>query len=319
MLRPSSVLVHGTIGGVLAGVVVALWFLVVDVALGEPLATPRLLATELIGGGDGVATPRLIAGYTFLHLGVFALIGAVCALALDALGIRPGLAVGLVIGLGVLDAVHYGALVVTGADLLTGLRGPNVLLANVAAGLTLGAYLHRALAVDGPLGPAVLREHPRLLRGLTTGLVGAFAVAVWFLVLDTVAGRPLYTPAALGSLVFLGAAGPGEVVRTLGTVGGYTLLHFLVFGVVGVAVLAAAEQIERNPSYWLMAFMALVVLEGVFLGAMLALGAWILGTMSWWAIGVGNIIAVAAMIGWVWETHPALRRALRTVPAETRL
>ena len=53
----------------------------------------------------------------------------------------------------------------------------------------------------------------RILReGFIAGCIGAAAVAVWFLVVDTVNGRPFFTPAMLGSAVFWGAHEPGAVV-----------------------------------------------------------------------------------------------------------
>ncbi|MGH7480625.1 MAG: hypothetical protein ACRELV_00590 [Longimicrobiales bacterium] len=319
MRIPSTTILHGLIGGLLAGAVVALWFLALDLAAGVPLATPRLLAGELLGGQGEVPGARLVLAYSFLHFGVFAALGIGTALFLHLAGVRPGLLVGLIVGLGVLDAVHYGALLVAGPELTGALPGAHVLLANLAAGVALVAYLHQATHERAPLGLATLREYPLLVRGIVTGVVGGLAVAVWFLALDSFAGRPLFTPAALGSLVFLGAAGPAEVRITLGTVAAYTLLHFAVFAAAGIALVWAAEQLERQPTFWLMAFMALVVLEGVFLAATAGSGVWILGTLTWWAVGVGNLIAVAAMLGWIWKTHPVLRRELAGVPAETRL
>jgi len=43
-----------------------------------------------------------------------------------------------------------------------------------------------------------------LYEGILVGLAGAAAVAVWFLLLDLVAGAPLRTPALLGEVLFDG-------------------------------------------------------------------------------------------------------------------
>ncbi|MBW3552819.1 MAG: hypothetical protein KY466_04880 [Gemmatimonadetes bacterium] len=315
MERRSTTLFHGAVGGLLAGAVVALWFLLVDVARGDPLATPELLARQLLGE----STLPMVMAYTVLHFGVFAALGAAAAGFLAAAGLRPGLLVGAVIGVGALDAIYYGVLLTVDADLVTLLPGPHVLLANLAAGMVLATYLHRVSGEGAPLGPAVLRGHPLLTAGIVTGLVGGFAVAVWFLILDTFAGRPLYTPAALGSLVFLGASGPGEVQLSAAVIAGYTVLHFAVFAVAGLALTWVARQLERTPAFWLIAFMAFVILEGVFLGGALALGAWVLGAVGVWAVGVGNVVAVASMAGWLWGMRPELRRQFRAVPANTRV
>ncbi|PYO75233.1 MAG: hypothetical protein DMD64_01075, partial [Gemmatimonadetes bacterium] len=53
----------------------------------------------------------------------------------------------------------------------------------------------------------------RILReGFIAGCIGAAAVAVWFLIVDSINGQPLYTPAMLGSAVFWGAPDPTHVV-----------------------------------------------------------------------------------------------------------
>ncbi|MBI4409893.1 MAG: hypothetical protein HY561_09310 [Gemmatimonadetes bacterium] len=310
---------HGVVGGLVAGAVVALWFFVLDVFGGEPLHTPRLLASVLLGDGSGVAGVRLIAAYTMLHFGVFAFMGAAIAGALALIGVAPGLVVGVAVALGVLDAVYYGALLTVGANLLTLLPGVQVLLANLFGAMAMMMYLHRAEHAATPLGPALLRQHRLLAQGILTGLVGAGAVALWFLFVDVLQQQPFYTPAALGSLVLLGARGPDEVQLTLAMVAAYTVVHVVAFAEVGVLLVWAAERLEQSPGLALLAFMAFVILEGLFLIVAVALGEWILGRLSWWAIGIGNLIGVAAMGRWVWQTHPRLRQQFLERPVEVRL
>src|SRR5881398_1966295 len=45
-------------------------------------------------------------------------------------------------------------------------------------------------------------------EGMLAGLIGAATVALWFLIVDALAGRPLYTPTVLGSALFRRSAGP---------------------------------------------------------------------------------------------------------------
>src|SRR5262249_22126839 len=42
--------------------------------------------------------------------------------------------------------------------------------------------------------------------GLFSGALGAVLVALWYLILDSLAGRPLYTPFLLGSVLFQGTS-----------------------------------------------------------------------------------------------------------------
>jgi len=195
---------------------------------------------------------------------------------------------------------------------------PHVIGANVASGLVLMAYLHRAERDPRPLAPA-LRDHPVVARGLVTGLIGAIAVAAWFFVLDIAAGAPLRTPAALGSALLLGAAGPAEVTVSFGLVATYTVVHLAAFLVAGVVLVAVAEEVERVPAIALLVVLAGIVLEGLVV-ATLAVGAeWVLGTLGWWSVVAANLIAVSAM-GWqVWRTHPALRRRLLDETVQVRV
>ena len=60
--------------------------------------------------------------------------------------------------------------------------------------------------------PAEMSEERPVLRdGVIAGLIGAAAVALWFLVFDIARGRPLLTPALLGGAVFQGITDPGAI------------------------------------------------------------------------------------------------------------
>ena len=58
-------------------------------------------------------------------------------------------------------------------------------------------------------------RHSVIREGLIAGAAGAAAVAFWFLVLDLIEGRILFTPGALGSVFFLGARNPSVQSSTL--------------------------------------------------------------------------------------------------------
>src|SRR5476651_2172556 len=46
--------------------------------------------------------------------------------------------------------------------------------------------------------PMAERPHNFLREGEITGFIGATAIAIWFLVVDTIGARPFYTPIFLG-------------------------------------------------------------------------------------------------------------------------
>lgn len=306
--RTVGLLTKGAIGGLLSGAIIALWFLVVDILNGDPLSTPVALAGALFGSAASGPSLGLIVGYSLLHFGVFAALGAATALGLDALGMEPRLRYGLVFGMGVLNAVHYGALLA--AQTLQVLSSVHVLTANLLGGMALMVYLHRAQSVETPLGVGALRDHPVLSKGIGVGLAGALAVAVWFLVLDIVGGRPFFTPAALGSLFFLGTQTADAVRINPGVVVAYTTLHVAAFLVVGAAMVWVSERLEERPGLWLGVLMGFIVCEAGFLGVAGLFGGWVLGSVGWWAIGAGNLLAVGIMGSVVWRTHPLLRKRL---------
>lgn len=314
----SHFLARGAIAGLAAGAVVALWFLVADLARGEPFQTPALLASAL-AHHTGPVGFQLIAMYTLLHFGIFALLGVAAAAILKGLGLAPSLLLGILFGIGVFDSVHYGGLLLTGTGVLSLLPPLQVLPANILGGLVMMAYLHRATHAETPLGVGVLREYPLLAKGLVTGLVGAGAVALWFLVVDILGNRPFFTPAALGSLLFLGAESPGAVRVDAAIIAAYTMVHLLGFAFAGVLLEWIARRIERAPGMWLVALLFFITLEALFIGTAGSTSGWVLGELGYWSIAIANLAAVAAMGWWVWRSHPRLRQELIDQPVETQI
>lgn len=320
MQRPAHLyLFHGVVGGFIAGGVVALWFLVRDLATTGIFHTPALLASAILNEDFVSSSFRLVVTYTVLHFGVFVVLGLGTGALLGVLRVSPGLLIGVPYGLGVLTSVHYGSAFVTDAEFWTLLPVMHVLGANLLGGMVMMAYLHRALRSDAPLGWAVLQGHPLLIRGIGTGLLGAGAVALWFLIVDVVTSLPFYTPAALGSALFLGATSPQEVQVNAGIVGAYTFAHLGAFAAAGIALVWVAERIERAPGLWLLALMSFIVLEALFVASAGLVSEWVLGLLGWWAVGAGNLVAVATMGWWVWRTHPKLREKLVDQPVTTQV
>src|SRR5213594_3103649 len=86
-----------------------------------------------------------------------------------------------------------------------------------------------------------------LLDGLFTGIIGALVVAVWFLILDVMAGRPLYTPALLGNVLLHGGPPAGAIIVAPLEVAAYTAFHFFVFMVVGIGLSYMMTLFEKFP------------------------------------------------------------------------
>lgn len=168
----------------------------------------------------------------------------------------------------------------------------------------LGAEARAGGELRGAPGKATLRE------GLLTGLIGAVVVALWFLVLDLGVGRLLFTPAALGSALFLGAEGPETVQVTARTVLSYTFVHVAAFAVIGVVFAALVVQAERQTSVLMAVVLLFVVSLTLAIGLMAILASWVLAELTWWGIAIGNLLAATAMAAFLWMRHPALARRL---------
>ncbi len=153
--------------------------------------------------------------------------------------------------------------------------------------------------------PAVARE------GAIGGIIGAVALAIWFLVTDSLAGRPLLTPALLGARVFQGAGGAGMPQPAVLLVAGYSVVHGLAFVGAGLIIAQAMAIFERTPPLLIPGFFFLVVFfEFVYYTYVLAVVEPALGILNWPVLLVGNLIAVLFMAGYFWRRHPDLLRRL---------
>ena len=155
----------------------------------------------------------------------------------------------------------------------------------------------------------------RVLReGFWAGCIGAAAVAAWFLIVDLINGRPLFTPAMLGSAVFWGATGPSQVVIEFSRVVGYTMIHtsaFVVLGTVAAALMAQAE--DTPPALYLVIVLGCCFEVGFYvLVAILAQP--LLGALAWWNVAIGNAIAASTMAFYLWRQHPAIAAELKRHP-----
>ncbi|MFQ5658675.1 MAG: hypothetical protein ACE5G5_14125 [Candidatus Methylomirabilales bacterium] len=146
-------------------------------------------------------------------------------------------------------------------------------------------------------------------EGIIAGVIGAGTVALWVLVVDTLAGRPLYTPTVLGTALFQGTAGlgtPGPPPVSWEMVMMYTWVHGLVFCVIGGLAARLLAMAEKDPNLGFGILLLFVVFEYGFIAAAMLFAEPILHTLAWEAILIGNLLAAAAMGGYFRHRHPYL-------------
>lgn len=309
-----SIVTRGLKAGFLAGSAVALYFLLVDLFAAVPLRTPAFLAGSLFGlEGMEIALLPIVA-YTLLHFAVFLTLGLVLARIIT--GLAPGVHIllGLAVGIFLFDLLFYGSLITTGVDVVEALGWPVVLLGNLLAGVVLLEYLRLTGPAQAPGWRALIHKHRVLRQGLVAGLLGASVVALSFLIIDLIFRQALLTPATLGSALLHGAGGPGEVQVDAATVLGYTALHLVAFLGVGLAAAALLMRAEDHPALLLGIILLFVTCEALFIGLVTVGGSWVLDTIGWWNVLLGNAIAMLTMVGYLGQKHPALWRLLGKEP-----
>jgi hypothetical protein len=296
--------------GVIGAATLAVWFLVVDSLRAEPFATPMFVAHALLNIDNPQPAPILLAMYTAFHFVVFVLVGTLVAWVLEKASIPPFGLLGFVLGFLLFDMIFYAGVLVTGTNVVEELGWPAVLAGNLIAGFTLMRYLYMTSPGDKLSVREVLREHRTTREGLIAGLLGAVAVMIWFLVLDLVRQPMFFTPGALGSALFFGARGTAEVQITVETVLGYTGIHLVAFMAVGMIASMMTEAARREPPLLLGMVLFFVTLEVLFIGLLAIVATWLLDSIQWWMVVVGNLIAAVVMGGYLMHEHPELRENL---------
>ncbi|HEU5041464.1 MAG TPA: hypothetical protein VFT84_11610 [Gemmatimonadales bacterium] len=157
------------------------------------------------------------------------------------------------------------------------------------------------------------RPHSILAEGTDVGVIGGLVVAVWFLVLDLLAGRPLMTPSLLGQVVLFGDSTPEPTV-IFGAVLVYTAFHFLVFALIGMGLVAMVHWGIENPVVRYALLPLFLVFEVMFYGLIEVLSERTQELFPFWTVIIANTLAALAMGAFLWRRHPAFRTQIRDTP-----
>jgi len=165
-----------------------------------------------------------------------------------------------------------------------------------------------AVAAHGPT--ARESEMSRVYgEGIVAGLLGAATVALWFLIVDTINGRPFYTPTVLGTAVFRGGAGldtPDTLPISFEMVLLFTWVHALAFAAIGGIAARLLAFAERTANVGFGIVLLFVVFEFGFVAATMMFAEQVLRSLAWPAVLVGNLLAAAVMGAYFWRRHPNL-------------
>jgi hypothetical protein len=152
---------------------------------------------------------------------------------------------------------------------------------------------------------AVLRD------GTIAGLLGAATIMVWFLVLDTFAGRPLHTPTVLGSVLLGHDVAEIETMPvSLPVVLFYTVIHALAFSAVGYVAAWLFAVAERHPPWIFGLLLFFILFFCAFLAVPIVTEPGVFRVVTIPRILAGNLLAAAAMGRYLWRRHPLDLRQL---------
>lgn len=143
-------------------------------------------------------------------------------------------------------------------------------------------------------------------EGVVAGTLSGAVVALWYLLCDTVGGRPFHTPALLGVIFFDGLHGHDIGAVTLVAVLKFTALHFAAFIAFGLATALVIAAAEGEPLLILGALMVYACYEVSFLAFVTVLDASALGSIGLLKIAAANAITLAAVFGYFQYQHPQL-------------
>ena len=157
-------------------------------------------------------------------------------------------------------------------------------------------------------------SHSTMAEGTDVGIIGGLAVAIWFLILDTIAGHPFQTPSLLGQVVLFGDSRPDTNQLVFGAILVYTAFHFAVFALLGMGLVVLVHLAVRDSVVRYAILPVFLVFEVLFYGLLEVLSERTNTLFPFWTVLVANTLAAVSMGTYLWIRHPDFRRSIRETP-----
>jgi hypothetical protein len=148
VLREHRVIREGLIAGLIGAVIVAVWFLALDLTQGRVLFTPAALGSAILNGARSaaeiqVSVPMVLA-YTGIHLAAFLGTGFIASALISEAEKDPPMLLGLVLLFVTFEVLFFGLIAIMASWLLDSIKWWTILVANLIAAAAMGAYLWHA-------------------------------------------------------------------------------------------------------------------------------------------------------------------------------
>lgn len=134
-----------------------------------------------------------------------------------------------------------------------------------------------------------------ITRGILAGLVGATAMALWFLIIDASQGSPFRTPAFLAHAIL----GREQVELSVGAILLFTAIHYGAFVVVGIGVSWLLRLIHTAPTVLLGFVLGFLLFDVVFYTGVSVTGVDVVTELGWPEVLAGNLIAGVSLMGFL--------------------
>jgi hypothetical protein len=156
--------------------------------------------------------------------------------------------------------------------------------------------------------------HSTMAEGTDVGIIGGLAVALWFLILDTLAGQPFQTPSLMGQVLLFGESAPDTSRLVFGAILVYTAFHFAVFALFGMGLVVLVHWGERDSVVRYALLPVFLVFEVLFYGLLEVFSERTNELFPFWTVVVANTLAALCMGIYLWKRHPDFRAAVRETP-----
>lgn len=146
-LRQHPRLREGAAAGAIGALLVAAWFLLIDLFQRQAFFTPAALGSAILYGARGVAEVQITATtvilYSFIHVAVFVVAGLVAVALVSMAEREPRVLFGAILLFVTFEVFFVGITAIAASWLLDALGWENVLIGNAIAAAGIGIYLWR--------------------------------------------------------------------------------------------------------------------------------------------------------------------------------
>jgi hypothetical protein len=160
----------------------------------------------------------------------------------------------------------------------------------------------------------MMRKHSLLGEATDAGFLGASAVALWFLVHDSLRGRPLLTPSVLGQLFLLGNPHPVTTSIDFGAMIMYTVVHFIAFLLFGLLLASVFRHCVEHAVARFGVLVLFAVFEFCFYVVINVVSTEVGSLFPLWTVAGANLLAAVVMGAYFWLRYPELKQVLHDEP-----